>query len=205
MPAVEPDRLAGLLEACAALHRQRLCPRQVLGVRMGMYAGELLGLNLPQSDKRLLAIVEMDGCAADGIGVATGCWVGRRTMRIEDYGKVAATFVATQTRSCLRLWPSPQARDLAWRYAPGAGSSWEAQLLAYQLMPPNELFCVRPVNLAMPLELIMGQPGGRVNCQSCGEEILNARQVLVGGKCLCRSCAGLAYYTDSLPSVGGQG
>ena len=72
-----------LLLACAALHHH-LCPRQVLGVRMGMLAGELLDLDLPQGDKRLLTIVETDGCGADGIAVATGCWVGRRTMRVED-------------------------------------------------------------------------------------------------------------------------
>jgi len=74
-----------LLEACAALHRH-LCPRQVLGVRMGLFAGQLLDLPLPQphNSKRLLTIVETDGCAADGVAAATNCWVGRRTLRVED-------------------------------------------------------------------------------------------------------------------------
>jgi formylmethanofuran dehydrogenase subunit E len=65
------------------------------GVQMGRLAAELLGLDLPQSDKRLLTIVETDGCFTTGLSVATNCWVGRRTMRVEDYGKVAATFVDT--------------------------------------------------------------------------------------------------------------
>ena len=39
------NTLTELLEASAALHRH-LCPRQVLGVRMSMYAGELLGLEI---------------------------------------------------------------------------------------------------------------------------------------------------------------
>jgi hypothetical protein len=60
--------LKELLDQTTAMHRH-LCPRQVLGVRMGLYAGELLGLALPQSDKRLYTIVETDGCAADGIAV----------------------------------------------------------------------------------------------------------------------------------------
>lgn len=47
--------LSELLGASAALHRH-LCPRQVLGVRMGVWAGELLGLDVPQADKRLLTI-----------------------------------------------------------------------------------------------------------------------------------------------------
>jgi formylmethanofuran dehydrogenase subunit E len=43
---------------------------------MGLYAGEILNLDLPQSDKRLYTIMETDGCASDGIAVATNCWVG---------------------------------------------------------------------------------------------------------------------------------
>ena len=68
-----------ILEHSAALHRH-LCPRQVLGARMGILAGRLHSLELPQKNKRLYTFVETDGCFADGIGAATGCWLGRRTM-----------------------------------------------------------------------------------------------------------------------------
>jgi len=54
---------------------------------MGLWIGEQLGRDLPQTDKTLLLIVETDGCLVDGLAVATGCRVGRRTLRIEDYGK----------------------------------------------------------------------------------------------------------------------
>ncbi len=55
-PARRPSTptLKELLDQTTAMHRH-LCPRQVLGVRMGLYAGELLRLTLPQSDKRLQA------------------------------------------------------------------------------------------------------------------------------------------------------
>ena len=91
-----------LLQASATRHKE-LRPRQVLGVRMRTLAGRLLGLDLPQADKRLLAIVETDGYATDGIAVATGCWVGRRTMRIQGFGKVAATFVDTMGERAVRI------------------------------------------------------------------------------------------------------
>ncbi|MCZ7672117.1 MAG: formylmethanofuran dehydrogenase subunit E family protein [Chloroflexi bacterium] len=41
--------------------------------------------------------METDGCGADGVAVAADCHVGRRTLRVVDYGKMAATFVDVQT------------------------------------------------------------------------------------------------------------
>lgn len=185
--------LVELLQAAAARHRH-LCPRQVLGVRMGMWAGDLLQLDLPQSDKRLLTIVETDGCFCDGVAVATNCWVGRRTMRIEDYGKVAATFVDTQRGEAVRVWPHPEARQRAAVYAPNAANRWQAMLIGYQNMPMSELLLMRPVALVQPLAAIISRAGRRVVCASCGEEILNEREVNHAGRPLCRSCAGDSYY-----------
>ena len=189
-------RLKELLDASAALH-QHLCPRQVLGVRLGMLAGQLFELDLPQTDKRLLAIVETDGCAADGIAVAAGCWVGRRTLRVEDYGKVAATFADTETGRTLRIAPRAGVRSLAERYAPEAQGRWEAQLLGYQRIPDHELFAWQPVELATPITEIVSRAGLRTVCARCGEEIINQREVLSGGQTLCRACAGAAYYVPA--------
>ena len=86
-------------------HHKLLCPRQVLAARMSLLAGELLGLELPRSDKRLLVIAETDGCTVDGIVAAPGCHMGGRTLRILDLGKVAATFVETYTEDAIRVVP----------------------------------------------------------------------------------------------------
>jgi formylmethanofuran dehydrogenase subunit E len=188
-----PPLLEVVLHQSADLHRH-LCPRQVIGARMGLWAGELLELDLPQTNKRLLTIVETDGCFSDGVAVAAGCWVGRRTMRVEDYGKVAATFIDTQTGRALRLAPHPDARRCAARYAPDTCNKWEAMLFGYQVMPVDELLVAQAVELTTPLAAILSRPGVRVNCDQCGEEILNDRQVMQGGRTLCRSCAGPAYY-----------
>src|SRR5687768_11979454 len=96
---------AELLEKSAESHKH-LCPRQILGVRMGLLAGDLLGLELPQKNKRLIVFVETDGCFVDGITVSTGCSMGHRTMRLMDYGKVAATFVDSQSNRAFRIAPS---------------------------------------------------------------------------------------------------
>jgi len=185
--------LPDLLNASAELHCH-LCPRQVLGVRMGLFAGELLGLDLPQTDKRLFTIVETDGCASDGIATATNCWVGRRTMRVEDYGKVAATFVDTHTHHTLRIVPRLEARELARAYAPEARNNWEGQLLGYQRMPTSELLIAQHVELKTPIEKIISRAGRKTMCERCSEEILNEREIIREDTVICRACAGEAYY-----------
>jgi formylmethanofuran dehydrogenase subunit E len=182
-----------LLESSAALHRH-LCPRQVLGIRMGLWAGEMLAMALPQQNKRLLTIVETDGCFCDGVAVATNCWVGRRTMRVEDYGKVAATFIDTQTGHAWRIAPLSAARTQAAAYAPEATNRWQAMLLGYQRMPSTELLVAQRVQLVTPTGDIISRAGQRARCERCVEEIINAREVLVGGETLCRSCAAGGYY-----------
>lgn len=185
--------LSDLLEQSAALHHH-LCPRQVLGVRMGMLAGDILELELPQKNKRLLTIVETDGCGADGIAVATNCWVGRRTLRVVDYGKMAATFIDTITGRAVRINPKREARLQAPMYTPEISQRWQAQLIGYQRMPAEMIFSVQEVSLTNSLAAILSKPGRRVVCQACGEEIMNEREVLIGQKKYCRACAGDSYY-----------
>ncbi len=187
-----PD-LQTLLDQSSARH-SHLCPRQVLGVRMGMYAGYLLDLALPQPKKRLLTIVETDGCFADGVEVATGCTVGHRTLRVEDYGKIAATFIDTKSGRAVRIAPALDVRERAYHYAPHHKRRYFAQLEGYQLMPLDELFTWQKVQLTTPVEAIVSRAGVRVNCDVCGEEIINEREILRDGLTLCRGCCGPAYY-----------
>ncbi len=186
-----PD-IQAVLRQAAATHKH-LCPRQVLGARMGLYAAELLHLDLPQDDKRLYTFVETDGCFVDGVTAATGCSLGHRTLRLMDYGKVAATFVDTAIGSGIRIWPSPLYRSHAAQYAPTPPNRWRAQLEAYQIMPATELLCVREVELSVDMKAIIGKPGVRVNCAGCGEEILNLREIIRDGKILCHGCADENY------------
>lgn len=189
-----------ILQTSAALHHH-LCPRQVIGARMGLYAGQILRLDLPQTDKRLLTFIETDGCASDGVAVATNCWVGQRTMRVEDYGKVAATFVDTQTGEAIRLVPRADLRQRAHDLFAAARHNWEAELLGYQRLPAEEMFTVQPVTLNMPLEKIISRAGRKALCNVCGEEIMNERQILRAGLMLCRACAGESYYRVASPDV----
>jgi formylmethanofuran dehydrogenase subunit E len=193
--------LEALLAASAAQH-SHLCPRQVLGVRMGISAGQVLGLELPQVDKRLFTFMETDGCAADGVAAATGCLIGRRTMYLLDFGKVAATFVDTVSGQAFRIHPHPDCRARAARYAPDQPDRWHTQLYGYQTMPDGELLMIEPVQLTVSLEAIISQPHQWVVCRQCGEEIANGREVMRDGVPLCCACAGQRYYVVGNPCAG---
>ena len=185
--------LQALLNASAARH-SRLCPRQVLGVRFGLAGVSALRIEVPRRDKGLMAIIETDGCFADGIEAVTGCSVGHRTMRIEDYGKVAVTFVDTHTGRAVRIAPRRDARQRALSYSEGESRAYFAQLHAYQKMPEDELLVVQEVRLTVPVEKIVSRPRIRVTCDACGEEIINERETFREGRILCRACSAGAYY-----------
>jgi formylmethanofuran dehydrogenase subunit E len=181
----------------SACHHRKLCPRQVLGVRLGMAGGAALGLEVPRSDKRLLAIAETDGCFVDGVEAATGCAVGHRTLRVEDYGKVAVTIVDTQTGRAVRLAPRSDVRERARARCPDERRPYEAQLMAYQLLPDGELLTVAEVRLVDSIEKIISRANVRVSCEVCGEEIINEREIVDAGRTLCRACAGTPYYSSA--------
>jgi formylmethanofuran dehydrogenase subunit E len=182
------------LFAESASRHTHLCPRQVLGVRTALAGASAIGLEVPRKDRRLLIIVETDGCYADGIEVATGSTVGRRTLRVEDYGKIAATFVDVKRQTAIRIAPRLDIRRMAWQYAPFEKRRYFAQLSAYQIMPDDALFDIRKVQLTTPLKQIISKPGYRMDCEICGEEIINQREIVKNGKTICRACAGPAYY-----------
>ena len=193
------EALTSLLDTSAERHRH-LCPRQVLGIRMGLFGLRQLGLldavtyRFDNEKKRLMTIMETDGCGADGVAVATDCHVGRRTLRVVDYGKMAATFVDTKTEQAIRVAPSPHSRELAQAFAPNAQSHWHAYLEAYQVIPDELLLVWQPVQLTPSISELISRPGVCVTCAACGEEIINEREVVVNGRILCHSCAGNSYY-----------
>ena len=188
--------LSALLEISARDH-SHLCPRQILGVRVGLRGICSLQLEPNRGSKRLLVITETDGCFADGISAATNCTVGHRTLRVEDYGKAAATFIDTQAGKAVRVAPILDIRERACAFTPEESRHYFAQMQAYQTMPDEEMTTVQEVSLNISIEQIVSRPGMRVNCDICGEEIMNEREILRDGLILCQSCAGDGYYRSN--------
>ena len=185
--------LTDILQKSSARHGH-LCPRQVLGARIGLAGLAVLGLEAPVRKTTALVIIESDGCFADGIEAATGATVGHRTLHVKDFGKIAATFADVKTGHALRVSPALDARDHAWLYAPHETRHYFAQLQGYQIMPEGELLRCQEVTLHPSLNELISKPAVRTTCDYCGEEIINEREIVVDGITLCRMCANEGYY-----------
>ena len=178
----------------ASSDHSHLCPRQILGVRFALKGMLVHGFDLSLRAKHLLVIAETDGCFVDGVIAVTKCTVGHRTLRIEDYGKIAATFVNVRTGQAFRISPKLDVRVRANEHAPEEKRHYFAQMQAYQTMPDEELMNIREVTLNLSLDEVISHSGKRVNCDRCGEEIINEREMIIEGRVYCKSCAEGGYY-----------
>jgi hypothetical protein len=79
----------------------------------------------------------------------------------------------------------PNARSLAWGYAPDASSPWHAQLVGYQIMPAATLLCAAPVLISFPIAALLAPKRTRSECVSCGEEVFDRSEVELQGQLVC--------------------
>ncbi len=180
--------LEELLKECSSLHGHS-CAGQVLGARMAIAGCREVGIDEPEGCKKLIVCVEMDRCATDAIQAATGCSLGRRTLKFLDYGKMAATFINSDTWKAVRILARDNTRALASAYCPDASNPSEAQKTAYGKMPDGVLFSIQQVKPDIAEENMPGFRGTRVYCDNCGEGINFRREVHIAGETLCIPCA----------------
>jgi len=173
-----------------------LCAGQVLGVRMAMLGLVKLGIDDPHGKdrKRLVTFVEIDRCATDAVAVVTGCRLGKRALKFRDWGKMAATFVDVSTGKAIRIAAKESSKALAREMYPEVEIKNQQQMLAYRVLPDEDLFSTQWVKVELPPEEFPGYKGERIVCDACGEGINFRREVHREGKTLCQSCAGGRYY-----------
>ena len=156
-----------------------------MGVRMARYGCRVLGIDEPRSYRDLMVYVEIDRCASDAVAVVCGVTLGRRRLKWKDYGKLAATFVDMATGEAVRVAPR---KDV-----PHAGRD-EDPIEFWKDWTDEALFTCTPMSIDIPLEDLPGPPVRSVECERCGEDVKDGRDMLVDGETLCRACAGDAYY-----------
>src|SRR6266545_1233094 len=104
--------------ARSAMLHSKLCPRQVLGVRMARLACILLDVDPAWNRKSIYVYMETGHCAADGVMVVTGASPNNGLMRLVGYGKLAATFVVRSSGDAIRVSELYESRDMAMKLMP---------------------------------------------------------------------------------------
>src|SRR6266699_754402 len=170
--------LAEYLDLAAVAHGH-LCAGQVLGVRLAMLGLRELGIDDPIAErKRIVTYVEIDRCVTDAVALVANCRLGKRALKFRDWGKVAATFLDLQTGRAVRVAARESSKQAARELFHELGKEW--------------------VKVEIQAEDLPGFKGPRVVCAQCGEGINFKREVVVGGRTLCRACSGEKYY-ETLP------
>jgi formylmethanofuran dehydrogenase subunit E len=192
------DADAELERALAEAHafHGHMCPGQVLGVRLALLGCRAAGVGDPRGTKKLITWVEIDRCGADAVQTVTGCRPGKRTLKLVDYGKLAATFLNTETGLAVRVAARTDSRERAAALHPQL-ERHDAQLAAYRTMPEADLFDVQRVVVSLDEYDRPGKPAVRVICARCGEDVNDNRHVDSVRGPLCRGCANGAYYTPA--------
>ncbi len=192
-----------LLDGAIAFHGH-LCGGQIIGVRMAVAGLREIGIEEPKGkdNKNLIVLVEIDRCATDAIISVTGCTPGKRSLKLLDYGKMAATFVNMKTGKAVRVNATTESRrkaeELEKELTPRYGKE-KAFLEALMMIPEEELLSVREVTVQFRPEDLPGLPQGMVTCSECGETVLDLREVNKDGKAMCRTCSeGRAYYAPKI-------
>ena len=182
----------------AEIAHGHLCAGQILGVRMAMLGLARLGIEDPRGAdrKRLVTFVEIDRCATDAIAVVTGCRLGKRALKVRDWGKMAATFIDLSTRKAIRIAARESSKGRARELFPEIEPKNAQQMHAYRHMPDAELFTEQWVTVPLHPREMPGYKSARIACARCGEGINYDREITTDGQTLCQGCADPAarYY-----------
>jgi formylmethanofuran dehydrogenase subunit E len=175
------------------------CPGLAVGYRAAQVGMRVLGAEHTR-DEEIVVIAETESCGVDAIQVLTGCTVGKGNLILRDNGKNVFTFLrrgdGTGVRVALRYGAAGRDGDpvLFEKVWSGTATAQEqeayrrerAQRIAYILeAPEGELFAVRQVREQLP-------PPARifrsVQCEMCGEGVMEPRARLMDGKVVCPEC-----------------
>ncbi len=161
-----------------------LCAGQVIGTRLARLGLSLFGLEGSEDARDIVVFVENDRCCADAVVSVAGAHPGKRRLRMFDYGKMAATFYDISSKRAFRIAPVEV----------GQCGHDDDPIEFFARFTDDEMFTVMPVEITMDPSDLPGRPSRRVECEKCGERVLDGRDVVVDGHVLCQACAGMDVY-----------
>ena len=176
------------------------CPGLAIGVRAAELVLREIGPRA--ADEEVVAIVESDMCGVDAIQFMTGCTFGKGNLIHLDYGKNAFTFIRCSDGKAIRLVLRPQSwgnendesREMAARTQNVEEGSREDEFSedlfrkrgqAILALPLEQLFEVQAVESRIPGRARVRES---IQCEACGEMVMETRVRLLGGRKLCIPC-----------------
>lgn len=158
-----------------------ICAGIAIGTRMTMSGLRRIGITDPKGAdrKRLMVFVEIDRCTTDAIMALTGCKPGKRTMKIRDYGKMAATFINLESGKAVRV---------VTKMKRNASSTDPSEKPDFAAASEEDLFCITNVEVPLRPEDMPGKPLRRVPCSRCGESVMDGREIMSQKETLCKPC-----------------
>jgi molybdopterin-guanine dinucleotide biosynthesis protein MobB len=130
--------LRSYVRRCSVAHGDR-CLGITLGVRVALAGLGALDIHAPIGPRRLSVTVETASCAADAVAFVTGCSLGKRNLRLEETGKLAAVFTDLGTRRSIRVAVRSDIRPDASVGATGASCCQQASDVAYRTIADADL------------------------------------------------------------------
>jgi len=122
--------------------------------------------------------------------------LGKRSLKYVDYGKVAATFLNTETNRAVRIVALESSRALADERYSDIADKRTRQFRAYSEATDDELFKTELVSVELSDFDVPGSPRSRVICTVCEEGVNDGREVIdENGDVLCRGCYQETYYS----------
>ena len=205
---IDNEDLNALLDKAAVLHGH-YCPGLALGVRAAYEAIKEMDVE-PEGMEDVLAIMETNNCASDGVQFVTGCTFGNNSLIFRDLGKTAFT-LAKRDGKGIRLVTKPDASD-----------EWSDEFPEYQRLfekivtdregteederkfskiakkvshhvvnlPVEDLFKIEEKEIDIPEYAPMHES---YICDRCGENVMATRTIEKDDKILCFECADKDY------------
>jgi formylmethanofuran dehydrogenase subunit E len=155
------------------------CPGLAMGYRMAEAGMKALSA-LRSEDEEVVAIVENNACGVDALQCVSGCTFGKGNLIFRDYGKHVYTLYSRATGKGVRI-------VLHGNGIPKDMKGNRAELIQFILQ-------VRESDILSMREVVVETPEPArihisVNCDICGERVMETRIRTLGGKRVCIPCA----------------
>jgi formylmethanofuran dehydrogenase subunit E len=155
------------------------CPGLAMGYRMAK-AGMKALRALRSQDEEVVAIVENNACGVDALQCITGCTFGKGNLIFRDYGKHVYTLYSRTSGKGVRV-------VLHGNGIPKEMRGNRAELTQFILHArESDILSLEEVVITAPEAARIHTS---VNCDICGERVMETRVRVIAGKRLCIPCA----------------